>query len=302
MPHPNYGGIVSALEQIKATFARGGGVHLGDIIYWTLSEARVSRSNLESLWSIAGLESGHLPEPPTVEKTIKAAARATALGQTDRLVRLGLEDESCIVFTIVQESRHQDGSLTYQQEARVFLDRDSGKVTTDSPGHDLAEGIIARYTELKDTHSGDDVRRAMMNVLGSCAAVTLRDHGGVYWVPAPHTPTLLRLQSAVEKIGTSRVYLLPVHDSVQAHRTLGEAAVAALADELSALKAEIELFQHSPPERQSTLVRRLDAFEDLRGRAELYKSVLSVTVADLDQTLTALTLSVEGLLHKQVAA
>ena len=95
---------------------------------------------------------------------------------------------------------------------------------------------------------------------------------------------------------------MPVHSSAEATKTLGEAAVAALTDELSALKAEVVLFQSAPPERQSTLVRRLDAFEDLRGRAELYKQVLSVTVADLDQTLTALTTSVENLLNEKVAA
>lgn len=293
---------MSALERIKTTLARPGGEHLGDLIWWTLAEARLSRSTLEQIWTGASLDPAHLTEPPTAEKAIKAAARAAALGQDDRLIRLGLEDETSVVLTIVQETHHHDGSLTYQQEARVVLNRDSEKATTDSPGHDLAEGVLARYAELKGTHSGDDVRRAMMNVLTSCAAVTLREHGGVYWVPAPHAATLRKLQSAVEQIGSSRVYLLPVHSSAEATKTLGEAAVAALTDELSALKAEVVLFQSAPPERQSTLVRRLDAFEDLRGRAELYKQVLSVTVADLDQTLTALTTSVENLLNEKVAA
>ena len=141
-----------------------------------------------------------------------------------------------------------------------------------------------------------------MNVLGGCAAVTLRDHGGVYWIPAPHAATLRKLQAAVEQIGSSRVYLLPVHASADATKTLGEAAVAALTEELTALRTEVEGFLKAPPERASTLVRRLDAFDELRGRAELYRSVLSVTVADLDQTLTALTASVDQLLTTKAAA
>jgi hypothetical protein len=293
---------MSALERIKSTLARDGGQHLGDVIWWTLAEARTSRSTLESIWNTTGLDLGHLPEPPTAEKAIKAAARTTALGQADRLIRLGLEDESSIVFAIVHEERHRDGSLTYSQEARVVLDRDSEKATTDSPGHDLAEGILARYSELKNAHSSDDVRRAMMNVLGSCAAVTLRDHGGVYWIPAPHAETLRRLQSAVEKFGTSRVYLLPVHDSAQAQRTLGDAAKLAIEDELATLKAEVEGFIAIPPDRPSTLVRRLDAFEALRGRAALYRDVLRVHVEDLDKTLADLTGSVEHLLNDKAAA
>ena len=50
-------------------------------------------------------------------------------------------------------------------------------------------------------HTPDDVRRALVKTLASCAAVTLRDHGGVYWVPAPFADTLRRLQIAVAGIG-----------------------------------------------------------------------------------------------------
>jgi hypothetical protein len=292
---------MSALERIRRNLNTGG-AHLGDLTFWTLAEARISRPTLEQVWISAGLDPAHLPERPTPEKAIKLAARTAATGQVDRLVRLGLETENEIVFTVVREHRHDDGSLSFTQEARIILDRNAEAAATDAPGHDLAEAILARYTELKNTHPSDDVRRAMMNVLGTCAAVTLREHGGVYWVPAPHAATLRKLQTAVEMIGSSRVHLLPVYASADANKTLGEAAVAALTGELTALKAEVEAFQSSPPERQSTLVRRLDAFEELRGKAELYRSVLSVTVADLDATLTSLTASVETLLSAKAAA
>lgn len=216
-------------------------------------------------------------------------------------MRLGLEDEAQIIFTVVREQHHDDGSLTYTQEARVILDRQGERASTDTPGHDLAEGIIARYAELKDTHPSDDIRRAMMKVLDSCAAVTLRDHGGVYWVPAPCAETVRRLHSAIEKIGTSRVELLPVHASDDASRTLGDAAKLAIEDELAALKAEVAGFVASPPDRPSTLVRRLDAFEGLQARANLYRDVLQVHVEDLEKTLGELTTSVENLLNQKAA-
>ena len=292
---------MSALERIKKNL-NAGGQHLGDLIWWTLSDARLGRSTLESIWATAGLDPAHLPEPPTAEKAIKLAARMAATGQADRLVRLGKEAEDEIVFAVVNESRLPDGSVSYAQEARVILDRKTEKARTDAPGHDLAEVILSRYQEFSDTHPSDDVRRAIMKVLEACAAVTLREHGGVYWIPAPHAPTLRKLQKAVEQIGSSRVHLLPVHASADANRTLGDAAKLAIEDELDTLKAEVEGFMASPPDRPSTLVRRLDAFSDLQSRAELYKQVLSVTVADLDQTLATLTASVEQLLNAKAAA
>jgi hypothetical protein len=68
------------------------------------------------------------------------------------------------------------------------------------------------------------------------------------------------------------------------------------------LKSEVEGFIASPPDRPSTLVRRLDAFEDLKNRAALYRDVLQVHVADLDATLTGLAVAVESLLNQKAAA
>jgi len=289
-------------EKIRKALKATGGPHLGDVLYWTLADARVTRSTLEQVWTGAGLDPALLPEPPTAERTIKAAARSAAIGQADRLVRPALETERQIAFGIVREQKSVDGSLSYAHEASVTLDRDTEVAFTDVPGHVLARAILARFQEQLGTHSSDDIRRGVMNVLGSCAAITLRDHGGVYFVPAPHAGTLSKLQAAVEKLGNSKLYLLPVHSSADANRTLGDAAKLAIEDELAALKVEVEGFMASPPDRPSTLVRRLDAFSELQARAELYKQVLFVTVADLDQTLATLTASVEQLLNAKAAA
>jgi hypothetical protein len=288
-------------DKLKSVLAKGGH-HLGDLIWWTLAEARIDRSTLEKIWAGAQLAPEHLPDPPTAEKALKSAVREAAVGQPDRLIRLGKEDEAEIVFAVVRETKHTDGSVTYQQETRIVLDRKAETVSSDIAGHDLAGVISTRFAELRLTHTPDDVRRAMMKTLDACAAVTLRDHGGVYWVPAPYAELVRRLQGAVEKIGSSRVYLLPVHASADANRTLGDAAKLAIEDELAVLKAEVEGFLASPPDRPSTLVRRMDAFEELKNRAALYRDVLQVHVADLDATLAGLTGAVEGLLNAKAAA
>jgi hypothetical protein len=237
------------LDKITSVLATGG-QHLGDIAYWTLAEARIDRSTLENIWASAQLSPAFLPEPPTAEKALKAAIREAATGQPDRLIRLGKEDEAEIIFAIVRETKHDDGSVTYQQETRIILDRQVESVSSDVIGHDLGGVVATRFGELRSTHTPDDIRRSMMKVLDSCAAVTLRDHGGVYWVPAPFAETLRRLQSAVEQIGTSRVYLLPVHASGEANRTLGDAAKLAIEDELAALEGEVDGFLAAPPDRQ----------------------------------------------------
>ena len=290
-----------SLDLIKNAL-KNGGEHLGSLIFWSLGDARIDRATLESLWSGAALDAALLPDPPTAEKALKLAVREAQVGQRERLIRLGKEDETEIVFAIVHEHRGGDGNLTYQQEARIHLDRPCERLTSDAPRHDLVAAVETNFRTLRTTQTPDDVRRALVKALHSFAAVTLREGGGVYWVPAPFAEKLRRLQSAIEKIGSSRVYLLPVSKSAEAERTLGEIAQGSIEAELEALKGEIATFVQAPPDRASTLVRRFDAFEALRGRARLYREVLAVEVTDLDRQLDSLSATVEEMLNQKSAA
>lgn len=288
---------IDTLMNVLAT----GGQHLGDLVWWSLAEAQIDRTTLAEKWAAAGLAVELLPEPPTLEKAFKLAVRETQVGLSDRLIRLAKDDEEQVVFGVVRERRHDDGSLEYHQEARVSLPHLTGNLVSDDPAHEVCSAIKARFERHRDTHTGDDVRRTINRTLQSFSAVLLRENGGVWWVPAPHAKKLRALQTAIETIGASRFYLLPVHDSQDAGRTLGDVAAKSLEEELAALKAEVEGFVKAPPDRPSTLVRRFDAFEALRARAELYRTILNVQVKDLDSTLGSLTESVEKLLEQKAA-
>lgn len=290
-----------SLEELRGALADGE-QHLGDLVWWSLSDARVDCSTLETIWTGASLDPAFLPELPTDEKALKIAVREKQVGLKEQLIRLGKQDETEIVFGVVREHHLPDGSLSYTQEARISLDRKASAIATDSPRHEVAVGVIAAFRQLRHTHTADDVRRSMIRVLDSCSALTLRGHGGVYWVPAPHAQTARRLRQAIEQIGGSRVHLLPVHRSREARKTLGEVAKGAIEQELDALKAEIDGFLATPPERSSTLVRRFDAFDAIRSRAELYRQILQVQVDDLDLRLGEMTAAVESLLEQKTAA
>src|SRR5688572_7401679 len=119
----------AALKQIIDVLSTGG-THLGDLCWWSLSDATIDRTALESKWKNAGLSTELLPEPPTTEKAFKLAVRETQVGLVDRLIRIAIDDESTVVFAIVHEQKHDDGTLTYTQEAKVGLDLMSQTVGT----------------------------------------------------------------------------------------------------------------------------------------------------------------------------
>jgi hypothetical protein len=158
------------------------------------------------------------------------------------------------------------------------------------------------FVQLRDTHTADDVRRTVVRTLHTLAAVTLREGGGVYWVPRTHAATVRKLEQAVGRLGKSTFHVVPVHHTDDASRTLGVVARGSLEADLAALREELESFKAQPPDRPSTLHRRLEAFEELRGRAQLYRDILHVQVEDLESHLTSMAASVQGLLAGQEGA
>lgn len=293
--------MTSQLDLIKHHTNRGG-EPLGDLLWWELVNATVPRRLLQNYWVQAALPTELLPEPPSAEKAFKTAARETQVGHPDHLLRMAKDDEHEVVYGLVVEKRDGSGGLEYQQEARITLHRTNDAVTSDAPTNEMVRRFFQRFEDLRDVHTTDDIRRSITKTLDSFAAVTLRANGGVYWVPAPYAEGLRRLQTVVEKLGQSKLHLVPITRSKEGQAALAQAARASIEDELNALQAEVQEFVATPPERASTLVRRLDTYDDLRRRAGLYQTVLAAQVTGLTEALVRMEQQVHGLLaHKKAA-
>jgi hypothetical protein len=278
-----------------------GGQPLGDLLWWELAAASVNRPDLVKLWVQGGLPTELLPEEPTPEKAFKTAARETQVGHTDRLLRLAKDDELEVVFGIVNEQRDGNGGLEYHQQARITLDRQTGNLLSDQPADNMVQKLMARFQELKTLHTTDDVRRTITRTLDSFAAVTLRHGGGVYWTPAVYAASLRRLQAIIEKLGQSKMHLVPITATKEGQAALAQAAKASIEEELTALQTEMQQFLQTPPDRASTLMRRLEHFDDLRRKANLYQTVLQAQVEGLAENLTEMERQVHGLLDSKKA-
>lgn len=265
-----------------------GDQHLGDIVFWNLSDASIDRATFEARWTAAGLDKALLPELPTAEKTLRVAINsAKTPGATDVLIRQSLRNDVEIVTAVVRETKHENGEPTYDVEATLRLDRALGTLGSTNPLHPQVKTIMEAYTRMRDIHTTDDVRGTIIRTLTSYAACQLRETGGVYWVPTTNAANLRSLQGAIEQFGSSNFYLVPVHNGQDSNRSIGDAAVKSLESELTDLQKEMEGFVSEPP-RADTLARRFSTFEALRNRGNLYRTILSVRVTDLDLALDKL--------------
>lgn len=88
------------------------------------------------------------------------------------------------------------------------------------------------------------------------AGVSLRESGGVYFIAAPHQPTIEAMSAVLQAIGHNKLHQLPLYDSPLAQSTLNGLAATTLDEEIQRLQEEIEAFLADDKTRRSTLLHQ----------------------------------------------
>lgn len=268
---------------------RRGGVHLGDLLWWTLQVGRIQAAALAAAWTAQGLPADKLPEAPTDARAFKDAAskvRAEA-GAGYRVDKAPDPDDrpAFAIFSRVDDPAASTG-FRWEPNCRIVLLPDG---TLSYPVHPIAASIDREYQALRGTHDSADVRRAIVRTLESLSAALVREAGGIYWVAPQHCGTVRALANAIGTINGSTVDVTPIHDPPpETVKTYQKAAAGGIEADLSALRAEIDAIGKDEKFRAGTLARKLERCEDIRQKAALYRSVLSVEIADLDSSLATL--------------
>jgi uncharacterized protein involved in exopolysaccharide biosynthesis len=271
------------------------GPHVGDILWWSLFDSHVSAEWFAGEWKAAGLDGSILAQPKTPARALREAGFAAVTGVDGQLFRFAAQTDERTIWALVREERKGDGSVEYHQEAQIAVDLAAGTFSSDCAAHPIVQDIRARYDALVGTYSSREVRASIVRLLERSSAVSIREAGGVYWIPAPYAETGRRLKAVIDQVGSSVFSVLPVHETNIGNEALGNAARGSLETEIVELKDEIARFKADPP-KAATLERRLEAFTALQARASLYRDLLSVEVSDLETNLTELADSVKAII------
>lgn len=282
-------------QKMLAKALNHGGDLLGHMVMWTLVGAKVEESSFKATWGAAGLDEKYLPDTPTPGVALRDAGNAAMKGHTDHLWLPAAKTSTHVIFAVLHKEPDGAGNVPTHQVAQVAVDG-AGQVSSDHPEHPIVKEITSRFAEVWGSYQHRDVTTAILNVLRDCAVITLRDSGGVYFVPSPFAEKVEALKAAIEKVGSSTFVALPISDEPtgKAATAMAGAAKGSLEAELADLRKEIDAFTAealAPGKvtlRASTVERRLEAFSALRDRAELYRSVLAVEVGDLDTAIAGL--------------
>jgi Family of unknown function (DUF6744) len=288
---------------------------VGYTVLWRLAGIRVSHPDLERALQTAGFEK-YLPDLPTPRVALRRAlaewirakkriARNYQIqqdnddldensGRQRTLIRV-INRAGCehLVYALVAED--VDFSmlgLSYGTALRILLHKKTGEMicTTDAEGvidaqresRRVTDELAPYWQQYRDLFISRDLSQMMREIIDGMNAVSLRQVGGVYFVPAIEHDALLRLRQLIAGIPQieepgSFVCALGVPDAIEAKRSLSKAVHAGMLDEISTLQADLGRLSESGDRlRETTIAHRLVIYKRLKAKAEMYQDLLGI--------------------------
>ena len=287
----------STKETIRRTLATSlkGQPLLGYCIYWSFSEMKTTHEKFKSLVESVGMPVEIAPETrakSAVSKALEAYVGATKGGKLRDKV---IDDKEKTLWVIVQravDAAAQD--VNYETETRVTFDKKkwSGKssilecVTIDGAA-EVQQALIEKIQDFATAYTSDQIRASiLLFVHRHCQGITVRENGGLYFLPAMHEAgynQLKKLFAELNKISTCSVDVIPVADDAEAAASMWKALTGDVRAQMADMLKDIESLRKNPSEK--TIDIKMKHFHDLKTKIQMYEVLLSSTAVDLVQEL-----------------
>ena len=173
------------------------GKMLGEIITWKIPRVAISHADL-----ITGLMASDLDCDVARELAPRNAfARACSKLDNERIIRKVAEDHATITFQFTREAL-EDGKFNYHFESLLFLDKHSGNITSENL--ELEQLAKVEFGRCMESRTANDVTRLVQRLFERHADLfSVRDQGGIYFVPEIHQDFVVKVERFVRNIGGS---------------------------------------------------------------------------------------------------
>ena len=170
---------------------------LGEIITWKIQGVAISHADL-----LAGLMASNLDCDVAKELAPRNAfARACSKLDSERIIRKVAEDHATITFQFTREAL-EEGKFSYHFESLLFLNKHSGGITSEN--FELEQLAKEEFGRCLEARTANDVTRLVQRLFERHADLfSIRDQGGVYFVPEVHHDFIKKVERFVKNIGGS---------------------------------------------------------------------------------------------------
>ena len=250
---------------------------LGEIITWKIQGVAIGHADL-----LAGLMASDLDCDVAKELAPRNAfARACSKLNNERIIRKVAEDHSTISFQFTREAL-EDGKFSYHFESLLFLDKHSGNITSENL--ELEQLAKEEFGRCLESRSANDVTRLVQRLFERHADLfTIRDQGGVYFVPEVHQDFVVKVESFVRNIGGSLQRFPIPAGSPQGDRAVQEAVANGLQGIIDEHMEAVAKFGEDT--RPDTLHRAEEKIRITKLKIEGYGLYLDKKRSDLEASL-----------------
>ena len=289
------------------------GRHLGDLCGWSLS-GLINQKQAQKLAEDNDLHDDFDFPRVTPNSAYRRAVRQAVKGGKGDERKFDVmkieESPSKIVHAVVRKdivigsgTKLTAKDAEFKTETKLGFDKDGYFAGHDADKlfkvedetHPITRKAKTHYEELCVVYRPEDIRIAFQRAFRRWGGIRLLDHGGVWWVPAPYAGKVRAWSDFMSSLNNTAL-ILPVFDTEETIASLREVTNQSIEGQLVDLMEQLEKLSQKNNTRVSTLEKRVEAFDELRVKAELYERLLGHQMDELkDKVSTAQTSLVKSL-------
>ncbi len=281
---------VGLLErQLDRKIEETGATPLGALVWWAFEKVELSLDDMKKLVASVGLDPTIVPVP---EARGALADAIDALKLKIKRDRHKLDDKRFAISLNVAEVREDGGAtvnVRHHAEQVVEYNFDTKQLTFRN--NYMEPEIREGFKKFLVTLQSGDLRTIVMRTLKASNSITVREKGGVYFVPRQALDTVAKLRALCGQIPGAVFNRLRIADEPEEREDMLKTAGAEIEAELADAEKEMQEINDKAKEgkiRGDTIDRRIKTFGEIKAKALAYKDLLNFKAEDVEERLNKL--------------
>jgi hypothetical protein len=256
---------------------------LGVAGYWSNTNFKDTQENVLRHVVALGLNPDSVPEVRGKSAFIRAVEE---VAHTIKAKHIKVADNVAKCAYVIVQTVVDPNNLdaTFTTETKAIFHKGTETLTVEGPNE---AQIQALFEEYKTHYYSDQFRETVLKILTfHTDFMTIRDRGGVYFIPSHNNDIVDRLQRLFEAYPECQLDMIPVIDTGLAKKSVWKSLVGEVTAEIATLREDIAQLETDPSERSVRL--RFEQYSKLKEKVANYEMLLQGTALNLKDDLDAL--------------